>query len=79
MKSIYEYQCDAALNDKRTATYWVEHYEAMPALTDGQRVALAAYRREADVCQQEYQRVKNKVTGQARTERGRVERKAVTR
>ena len=49
MKSIHEYQIDAALSDKRTATYWVEHYEAMPRWTDGQRVALNAYRREADV------------------------------
>lgn len=69
MKSIYEHQIDAALKHKSRALYWVEHYEAMPRLTDGQRATLNAYRREVDVCQREYERVKNKITGQARTER----------
>ena len=77
--NIYEMQCAAALKHKSRAIYWVAHYQAMPALTDGQRTTLATYEREADVCQREYQRVKNMDTGRDRTERSRNARKAVAK
>lgn len=78
MSSIYEQQRDAALGDKLIALYWVEHYQAMPRLTDGQRTTLAAYQREAAECHQVYLKVENRVSSQARAERNRAKRQAVT-
>ncbi len=78
MSSLYEQQRDAALSDKLIALYWVEHYQAMPRLTDGQRTTLAVYQREAAECQRMYLKVKNLGTGQTRTERSRAARKVVT-